>query len=134
MCELTAKSVGEAKATASEDDVAWHQATMGWLEYRNGNYGAVERYCQESLAHTPKDKNLARFANLQLLLAMAHLQLGNTNVAQSELALARETIRSGFDDGLRTASNWADWVIDGLLLREAEGLIPRPADSTEKAK
>jgi hypothetical protein len=134
MSESMAKSIAEAKGTKNDDDFAWAEATMGWWEYRSGNYGAVERWCQESLAHQPKDNNLARIANAQLLLAMAHLRLGNTNLAQSELAQAGEIIRAGFDDGLRRAPSWHDWVIDRLLLGEAQGLIPRQVDSPERVK
>ncbi len=134
MSELMAKSIVEAKGKIPEDSLRWPQATMGLWEYRSGSYGAVERWCQESLAHQPGDENLARIANLQLLLAMAHLHLGNTNLAQSELAQAVEIIRTGFDDGLRTVSNWHDWILDRLLMGEAQGLIPRQVDSPERVK
>jgi serine/threonine protein kinase len=135
MSEVMAKSIAEAKGKVPEDSLRWPQAIMGLWEYRNGNYGAVERWCQESSADQYRDdENLARIANVQLLLAMAHVRLGNTDLAQSELAQAEEIIRTGFDDGVRTVSIWQEWILDRLLLSEAQGLIPRQVDSPERVK
>jgi eukaryotic-like serine/threonine-protein kinase len=135
MSELMAKSIAESKGKVSDDSLRWPQATMGLWEYRSSNYGAVEHWCQESSADQYRDdENLARIANLQLLLAMAHFRLGNTNLAQSELAQAGEIIRAGFDEGVRTVSSWHDWILDRLLLGEAQGLIPRQVDSPAQVK
>jgi serine/threonine protein kinase len=135
MSELMAKFIAEAKGKIPEESLRWPQATMALWEYRSGNYDAVERWCQESSADQYRDdENMARIANLQLLLAMAHVRLGNTDLAQSELAQAGEIIRAGFDDGVRTVSTWHDWLFDRLLLGEAQGLIPRQVDSPERVK
>jgi pimeloyl-ACP methyl ester carboxylesterase len=113
--------MAEVKGPATEDDLSWHETILAFWEYRRGNYGSVEPWCQRSIAVEPED---SRIAQAQLLLAMAHLQLGNTNLAQSELEQPRDLIQSGFDEGLRTSANyWPDWVIDRLLLREAESLF-----------
>jgi serine/threonine protein kinase/pimeloyl-ACP methyl ester carboxylesterase len=122
LSEMLAKTVAEAKGHISEEDIKWLKTTLALWEYRRGNYDAVEPWCEQSTAVGPV-KDISRIAHAQLLLAMAHLQLGNTNLAQSELEQSRDLIESGFDEGLRTASNWHDWVIDRLLLGEAESLF-----------
>jgi serine/threonine protein kinase/pimeloyl-ACP methyl ester carboxylesterase len=127
--------MAEVKGHATKDDLSWHETNLALWEYRRGNYGAVEPWCQRSIALEPED---SRIAQAQLLLAMAHLQLGSTNLAQSELEQPRDSIQSGFDEGLRTSRNyWHEWIIDRLLLREAESLFAArgvPASASSPAQ
>jgi hypothetical protein len=60
---------------------------------------------------------------------MAYHQLGQKDLAQTELAEASRAIRMHWPGGENDAAGWQDWLIAYVLLQEAEELIHSPADS-----
>jgi hypothetical protein len=56
-------------------------------------------------------------------MAMTHYRLGQKNLADFELAQAREKIEQQFNRGLEIGAGgegfWFDWVFARILLREA---------------
>jgi len=116
----------------NQDLIAWQSSLAAWrsfslalMEYRRGNYPGAENLCQKSFAYQKESE--IRVASVQLVLAMTHYQMGQMESARSELAQARQTIKSKFDKGLQIGDGyegfWFDWVFARILLREASGLI-----------
>ena len=69
--------------------------------------------------------------------AMAYARLNQREKARAELTACREAIESRFDGELGVGNYgfdlWADWLIDRVLLREADGLLASPAPDAEAA-
>jgi len=115
------------------EDFRFHHATaLSLFELRRGRY-------QEAIAQAEKsltiNSGFAAFtARAHILAAMAHAGLNEHDLAQTELALAHKDIDPKFDGELGTGrygNLWADWVIDRVLLKEADRLIANPASLTE---
>jgi hypothetical protein len=68
---------------------------------------------------------------------MAHVRLNNHDDAEKELAQSREMIESKFlghpGVGHYAGNLWADWLMDRILLREADAMFQAEAaaDRTE---
>ena len=62
---------------------------------------------------------------------MACYQLGEKEIALTEMMAGRDMITSEFDNGLGEGNGlegfWYDWLFARILLREAEILIEGPA-------
>jgi hypothetical protein len=103
-----------------------HQAlAMGLLEYRRGNYAKALEWNRRSLSYS--DVCRSREAASHTLAAMANLQLGRRELAESEVARARSWLKAWFarEPGLRDPhhGSWMDWAVVQILEREAAALI-----------
>jgi tetratricopeptide (TPR) repeat protein len=103
--------------------IPWAQPVKGLAEYHRGNYQNAIDWAQKSL--DGPERLWYRDALSHLVKALAQKQLGHDEPAQKSLAEAKVLIdvktkqveRDGID------VDWHDWVIDRILLREAETLI-----------
>ena len=123
LADLAANSLTNESVEASL--AAWRAFSLALMEYRSGNFANAESWCQRSLGYF--NENSSRTANLQLLLAMIHFQVGKPELARSELAQVRRRIEDYFDQGQKIGNGqegfWFDWVFARTLLRKAVGLI-----------
>ena len=73
-----------------------------------------------------------------VIMAMANARLNQFEQAQSELAQCREVIESKpkghLGEGNYETGFWKDWLIDRILLREAEGLIQAQKKNKQAAR
>jgi eukaryotic-like serine/threonine-protein kinase len=124
--ERAAQLLTDAVQEASSDwrQAAWHLQPT--LDYRAGRY----EQAAEGLKQGLKDFNgpiTARY-----LLAMAQFRLGRSDVAQHLLRVAEATDPTRLlPVGATRIENWAPWLAQNMLWREAFGLIedqPAPQD------
>jgi tetratricopeptide (TPR) repeat protein len=110
---------------------AWRAISLALLEYRRGDYPKAIEWCRRSLAC--RQDTPVRTATARLILAMSLGQERGLEAALSELEQARNTLESGFDDGLKHGrwdrGLWFDWVFARVLLREASELLQTKLDS-----
>jgi tetratricopeptide (TPR) repeat protein len=131
MAEASEKSL--APNLTADGDIflaAWRSVSLALLEYRRGNHAQSVAWCRRCLAYP--EFNAPRSATAQVILAMALRQLRQRDEARTQLALAREAIENKFKTGLERGTGvqgfWFDWVFAKILLREATGLMEKPAD------
>ncbi len=128
--ELSLKSIETDAAAASPEDwmMPWRCVSVGLMEYRRGRF--PEALAQSERCLSFGTGNPARTATAQLLLAMAHHQLGEVKLALLRLAEAREAIEKRFSGQLEagngTEGYWFDWLLARVLLSEANPLIEGP--------
>jgi serine/threonine protein kinase len=104
---------------------AWRAYTLSLMAYRSGDYELSIEWGKRSREY---DLGLqSRVISVQLIIAMAHARLGQTDQAVAELAEPRfvidETFRRGVSNLPRWEGFWFDWVIARIHLNEAEQLI-----------
>jgi serine/threonine protein kinase len=104
---------------------AWRSYSLALLAYRQGNYPLTLERCTRSQSLDTGFQS--RVASVHLLLALAHHQLGQSDLARRELAQGRSIIELHFPAN-RVASIswegfWFDWLIARQHLREAEATI-----------
>jgi hypothetical protein len=103
----------------------WRTVSLSLLEYRRGNYPKAAERSRRGLAYP--EQIPARSALAHIVLAMSLHQLGQKDLAHSELEHARDIIESRFQTELAEGSAeqgyWFDWVYARILLREATDLI-----------
>ena len=104
---------------------AWRCVSLALMEYRRGRYPQAADWCRRCLAYT--ERNPARTATAQVILAMACFQLHQDDEARSLLAQSGQAIDDKFQSGLQMGSTpngfWSDWLFARILLREARNLI-----------
>lgn len=100
---------------------AWFEFTRALADYRNGRLGRANATLDRIRA-TQEDAVLLLHSDL--ILAMTHHQLGDGAEALKHLAAASRA-HDAFLAGSRgdLGESWHDWVIVGLLRREAEATI-----------
>ena len=95
------------------------------MEYRQGRYPRAVDWCRRCLAYA--ERNPARTATAQLILAMACFQAHQDDDARALLVQGGEAIDAKFQKGLDVDSTpngyWSDWLFARILLREARTLI-----------
>jgi tetratricopeptide (TPR) repeat protein len=119
----------------------WNYAVVSLFEHRRGNHPAALEWGRKCLASNPPPTCLARG---HILVALAYLQLHRAEEARAELALCRELVEGKFTGvlgvGTYETGLWKDWLIDLVLLREADHLLAevsaatRPQSSTYKKR
>jgi len=122
--EMAGKSLEISSEKPEVDAAAWRALALALLEYRRGNYRQAVDWGDRSLDY--QHEVLARVASVQLVLAMAHIQLGQGDQAGSELSKSRSVIEATFARGLNAERKWDgywfDWVVARILLTEATAL------------
>ena len=102
----------------------WYYLTLALHDFRRGNNRRVLEWAQKALDAAPIDPCEAR---AHVFKAMALTRLGELRSARAELTQGRQTIENRLAGDLsvvtRQSGNWSDWLIDGLLLREADKLL-----------
>lgn len=107
----------------------WYLGTQALNEYRCGRFERAVKVASDCLADprcSPSCRPLA-----SPVLAMAHYRAGRTEVARAALEAAEKDQSKGwFNDNRKDlGSNWHDWLIGHILLREARGLIEGTASA-----
>jgi serine/threonine protein kinase len=104
---------------------SWRAFSLALMEYRRGNYAAVDEWREKAASFQANDNGYAREVTFHLVQIMAHYKGGNAAQPRSELAGVQQQIESHFkklpvdgDDGY-----WFDWVFARILLREATALM-----------
>ncbi len=109
--------------------IPWRCQDMALWAYRAGRYGEAMVWCRRCMAGDYRPP--VRPASSRLILAMSLQQLGRTDEARAELSQARAIIIPKLRLPLATGDSdtgiWYDWVIGGILLREAQELIEGPS-------
>ena len=129
LAELAPLAVTASNAldNAAVGSAAWQCLSLALLEYRRGNYAGVEQWHETSVRF--ENTNAVWSVEFQVVLAMAHYQMGQAGQARSELAQARQIIEGQFDKvpldvaDTRTGPYWMDWVCARIWLREATALM-----------
>jgi hypothetical protein len=130
--EFLENSTGPAGIHEGGGEIAaWHCYSLSLWYHRRGDPAQTIRWGQWSLERGTGDA--ARVACVQLLQAMAHHQLGQTEEALKLLADAAQPIRAlmASSSGKWSDANgpWVDWTNAHILLKEAEAMIgATPAD------
>jgi serine/threonine protein kinase len=122
--EVAGKSLEISSEKPELDAAAWRALALALLEYRRGNFRQALDWGDRSLDY--QNEVLARVASVQLVLAMAHIKLGQGDQAGSEISKCRSVIDATFARGLTVDRKWDgywfDWVVARILLTEATTL------------
>jgi eukaryotic-like serine/threonine-protein kinase len=112
---------------------AWRATSLALLEYRRRHDAKAIEWCRNSLAC--RQDIPVRTATARLILAMSLGREREHEAALSEFEQARNTLESGFDDGLKHGrwdrGLWFDWVFARVLLREASEYLHTKHDSAQ---
>jgi eukaryotic-like serine/threonine-protein kinase len=104
---------------------AWRCISVALMEYRRGQFPQAADWCRRCLAYA--DRNPARTATAQVILAMACFRTHLVDDAHTLLAQSGQAIDAKFQQGLEMGSSpngfWSDWLFARILLREARALI-----------
>jgi hypothetical protein len=128
--EPLAKISADSMEQAGKDPVmeAWRCISLALMAYRQNYTPTAKDWCQRCLAY--KENNPARIATAHIIQAMSCQQLGEEDMARTELAAGRELVKAEFAKGLEAGNGlegfWYDWLFARILLREAESLIEKP--------
>ena len=104
---------------------AYYSYSLALMAYRRGDYPLTVEWCRRAVNyhHGVQSRDLS----VQLILAMAHARLGQTELARTELEKSRAAIEDVFRNGLNKSPTWQgfwfDWVCAKIHLREATLLI-----------
>jgi hypothetical protein len=106
---------------------AFAAMSMALLEYRQGNFSRAQDWCRRSLAFP--DSNDARSTTVHAIGALAARQLGQLELARSELARSQEfakrtVVPNSLPFPAQGQIYWQDRSIAHVLLKEAENLAP----------
>jgi hypothetical protein len=101
---------------------AWRCVSLGLMAYRQGHASDCKMWCEKCLSY--KENNPSRIATAHIIKSLACYQLGEQELALSEMTAGRDMITTEFDNGLGEGNGlegfWYDWLFARILLREAE--------------
>ncbi|MGP8239656.1 MAG: protein kinase domain-containing protein [Limisphaerales bacterium] len=103
---------------------AYFQFAKGFAEYRSGHFEEAARWLKQATEHEQgPDLTVEDGA----VLALAQYQLKQTAEARATLAKATRIAESNLPkpDGHEFGDFWHDWIIEQVLMREAQTLIPK---------
>jgi hypothetical protein len=124
MVSLEKWSKVAAAVSPTDHNRCWDYAVVSLFEHRRGNHSAALEWGKKCLASNPLPTCLARG---HILVALAYLQLHRADDARAELAQCRELVEGKFTGvlgvGTYYTGHWKDWLIDLVLLREADHLL-----------
>jgi hypothetical protein len=113
----------------NDNMVAWRCISVALMAFREGYTPTAKVWCQKCLSAS--DNNSGRIATAHVIRAMACWKLGEADEARAELALGRQAVEPAFAGGLPVGNGgsgwWYDWLFARILLREAVGMIEKPA-------
>ena len=131
--EITRNSLENNNSKIPSGLAAYYAYSLALMAYRQGDYDQTTNWCQRALNYNHNVQS--RDVSVQLILAMAHAQLGETEKAQAELAACRKILDPVFMGGLTMPKVWQgfwfDWLCARIHLREAEALIAGSSDTSE---
>lgn len=108
---------------------AWRCISLALMAYRQGYTPTAKGWCQRCLSSS--NYNPCRIATAYIIQAMSCAQLGEMDIARSQLTQGRDLILAEFAKGLQegngSAGYWFDWLFARILLREAEASIEKPS-------
>jgi hypothetical protein len=113
---------------------SWRCVSLALFEYRRGHYPQAADWCRRCLANA--QRNPARTATAQIVLAMASFQLHQDDEARALLVQGGDAVDAKFQKGLDMGSTpngyWSDWLFARILLREARTLIEETASGNRR--
>jgi eukaryotic-like serine/threonine-protein kinase len=127
LSEISANSM----ENAGQDQImeAWRCVSLALMAYRQNYTPTAKAWSRRCLAYA--EPNPARISTAHIIQAMACYQLNEMDEARSELEAGRALVEAQFSQGLQVGGGregfWYDWLFARILLREAEGLIEKPA-------
>ncbi len=118
--------MADTAVAAGPNDRAWpyYAFVKGLAEYRQGHFASAVEWLRKIV---PNDAVPTRTTQAYATMAMAQYHLGETNAARATLAEAIRISGTRLKEPGRI--DWNDQLIAQFLLREAEGVIPRPAST-----
>lgn len=131
---LTRSSLETNKTTIPANMAAYYSYSLALLAYRQGNYASATNWCERALNYHRGVQS--RDVSIQLILAMAHARMGQTETAQAELDACRPIVTDGLQTGGGNSGKtwqgfWFDWFSARIHLKEATSLIEGTPDSAE---
>jgi serine/threonine protein kinase len=122
--EVSQSSLERSSPQLDLNMAAWRAYTLSLMAYRTRNYGLAVEWGERSRDY---DSGMqSRVMSVQVIMAMAHAQLGQTGQAQAELAEPRFVIADAFKQGVdklpRWEGYWFDWLFARIHLKEAEAV------------
>ena len=118
VCE--AKVPGPNRIAPNPD---WDAFSMALYSLRAGDHAATLKWRENCLSANPLSRVCA--TAVRCLGAIAAHQLGDTTAAREDLELARAEL-TNTPDTTEYAWTWWDWIIAGILFREAEQTLADP--------
>ena len=103
---------------------AFFQFAKGFAEYRSGHCEEAAHWLQQAVEREQSpDLTVEGCA----VLAMTQYQLKQTNAARATLAKATQVAEAKLPkpQAHDFGEVWHDWIIEQLLMREAQNLIPK---------
>jgi tetratricopeptide (TPR) repeat protein len=123
----TVQKMADVAVAAGTDQPDWvyYQFAKGLAEYRSGHFDEASRWLTQVIDH---EGYYDRAVQACAVLAMAQYQLKQPEQARATLA---NGIKIADTNLPKPASHyfgqtWHDWIIDQVLMREAQSLIERP--------
>ncbi len=117
-------TISKWAAIASTKDHSCSYAALALFNYRKGNDERALDWCRKCLDAQPYPGMKARAHVLQ---SLAYRRLNRPDDAENELTLGRAMIESKFRGqfgvGHYAGNLWADWLMNRILLREAEAML-----------
>jgi hypothetical protein len=114
--------------------------TKGWGEFRSGHYENAIEWIHGSSQANRGSGSIWQTVESQMVLAMSHYKLKQTNSAEKELMKGFDNAKIGAPPSSPVLSKnseraWADWIIAHALMDEATRLIrgKAPAGTNENA-
>jgi len=104
-----------------------HNSVLALFEFRRGHFQDALVQADKALTNSAGPAFEAR---AHVVKAMAYAGLNEGEAAQTELGLAHKLVDPKFEGELGAGhygSLWADWLIDKVLLKEAERLARMPS-------
>ncbi len=120
LAKLATKSLEQTGPQFNEGFAAWRAFSLALMKYRQNDDAGTVAMCETSLGFQHSDAALD--TSLNLVRAMAHFRLGQTDEARSELVRSRTMVENYHHDN-NPYGYWWDWVLAKILLREAAAVI-----------
>jgi len=123
--EVAEQSLERRNTETDLNMAAWRAYSLSLMHYRAGSYALAIDWGNRSRSY---DLGMqSRVVSVQVITAMSHARLGQTNEAKAELAEPRFVIEDTFKQGVanlpRWEGFWFDWLFARIHLREAEAEI-----------
>jgi tetratricopeptide (TPR) repeat protein len=122
----TVRKLADVGIAAGSGHQAWafFQFAKGFAEYRSGHCEEAAHWLQQAVEREQSpDLTVEGCA----VLAMTQYQLKQTNAARATLAKATQVAEAKLPkpQAHDFGEVWHDWIIEQLLMREAQNLIPK---------
>lgn len=121
--QVESKLISPSQDGIDAQQGAFASMSMALMEYRKGNFARAQEWCKKTLAYP--DANDARTATVHAIGALVSRELGQQNLASSELAISQNIAKTALDPYLlafqiNNQGYWQDCAIARLIIAEAE--------------